>query len=112
MTMQSGEVIQHTGPIGERETHVLKYSPIMLVVFVFMAVALLYVWSHIHMTQQEYRLAAEIDGREALLDEQRKLRLEYATLKSPQRIEVIAREKLQMSYPMREQVIALKWPEG
>lgn len=110
--MQSGEVIHETAPIAEKEAHTLKYSPLMLVVFVLMAVALLYVWSHIHMTQLEYQVADEINHRDKLLDEQRKLRLEDATLKSPQRIEVIAKEKMQMSYPERDQVITLKWPEG
>jgi cell division protein FtsL len=42
------------------------------------------------------------------LEEQKKLKMEYAMLKSPQRIESIARNKLQMSYPDNEQVIVLK----
>jgi len=33
------------------------------------------------------------------------LNVEIATLKSPQRIEALAKNKLQMSYPAREQVI-------
>ena len=43
-----------------------------------------------------------------LFRSQAKLKLELATLKSPQRIETIAREKLLMVYPEREQVILLK----
>jgi len=35
------------------------------------------------------------------------LNVEIATLKSPQRIEALAKNKLQMSYPAREQVIVL-----
>ena len=73
-----------------------------------MVVALLYVWSHIHMTELEYQVAQELNSREQLAEEQAKLKLELATLKSPQRIETIAREKLQMTYPGREQVILLK----
>jgi len=34
--------------------------------------------------------------------------VEYAMLKSPQRIESIARDRLQMSYPEQEQIIVLK----
>lgn len=110
--MQTGEAIQQATPITDREARALKYSPLMLVVFVFMTVTLLYVWSHIHMTQLEYQIADEISRRDKLLDEQRKLRLELATLKAPQRIEVIAKDRLQMSFPERDQIITLKWPES
>jgi len=73
-----------------------------------MAVALLYVWSHIHMTELEYQIARELSSREQITEEQTKLKVELATLKSPRRIETIAREKLQMTYPERKQVIVLK----
>ena len=73
-----------------------------------MAVALLYVWSHIHMTELEYQIARELNNREQIAEEQTKLKVELATLKSPRRIETIAREKLQMTYPERTQVIILK----
>jgi len=47
--------------------------------------------------------------REArLLRDETGLKVELATLRSPQRIETIAREKLQMTYPGREQVILIK----
>jgi len=42
----------------------------------------------------------------------KKLKLEYAMLKSPQRIENIARNKLEMSYPDNGQVIVLNKPEN
>ncbi|MFA4916348.1 MAG: cell division protein FtsL [Syntrophales bacterium] len=86
----------------------VKFSTFILVAAVFMAVALIYVWSRTQMTKLEYQVAEEISIREQLLEEQRRLKVEYATLKSPQRIEAIARDKLQMSYPGSEQVIFLK----
>jgi len=93
---------------GRRVLSGLKLSTLIVVALVLMILALAYVWSHIHMTQMEYRIAAEISKKEALLEEQRKLKLEHATLKSPRRIESIARNNLQMTYPDREQVIAIK----
>jgi cell division protein FtsL len=72
-----------------------------------MAVALLYVWSHIRMTELEYKVAEEMTIKEKLIEEQNKLKVEIATLKSPQRIENIAKEKLQMIYPTRDQYIIL-----
>jgi cell division protein FtsL len=73
-----------------------------------MFVALIYVGSHIHMTELEYSIATELNIKEQKLEEQKKLRLEYAMLKSPQRIESIMRSKMQMSYPDNNQVIVLK----
>lgn len=86
----------------------IKYSTFIIFAVVFMFVALIYVGSHIRMTELEYNIAAELSVREQKLEEQKKLKLEYAMLKSPQRIEGIVRNKLQMSYPDSSQVIVLK----
>jgi cell division protein FtsL len=59
------------------------------------------------MTELEYMVAAEMSIKEKLVEEQTKLKVEIATLKSPQRLEAIAREQLQMTYPTRDQVIIL-----
>ncbi len=73
-----------------------------------MVVALIYVGSHIRMTELEYNIATELSIKEQKLEEQKKLKLEYAMLKSPQRIESIVMNKLQMSYPENSQIIVLK----
>ena len=86
----------------------IKYSTFIIFAIVLMFVALIYVGSHIHMTELEYSIATELNIKEQKLEEQKKLRLEYAMLKSPQRIESIMRSKLQMSYPDNNQVIVLK----
>jgi cell division protein FtsL len=88
----------------------LGYSPFIFIAVVIMAVAIVYVWSHNTMTALEYKVASEISKKETLLEEQKKLRVELATLKSPQRIASIAMQKLQMTYPDREQVVFLKDP--
>ena len=105
--MQSEEVIHGNVSIKETASSELKYSPFIFVTLVLMAVALVYVWSHIRMTELEYMVAEEMSIKENLSEEQRKLNVEIATLKSPQRIEALAKNKLQMSYPAREQVIIL-----
>ena len=86
----------------------LSILTFIIFAIVLMIVALIYVWSHIHMTELEYSIATELNIKEQKLEEQKKLRLEYAMLKSPQRIESIMRSKLQMSYPDNDQVIVLK----
>ncbi|MFZ4437401.1 MAG: cell division protein FtsL [Syntrophales bacterium] len=106
--MQAVEVLKQTiRPQDDASSHI-GYSTWIFIASVLMAVALLYVWSHIHMTELEYQIARELNSREQITEEQRKLKIELATLKSPQRIETIAREKLQMTYPERAQVILLK----
>jgi cell division protein FtsL len=86
----------------------IKYSTFIIVAIVLMFVALIYVGSHTRMMELEYNVAAEISAKEQMLEEQKRLKLEYAMLKSPQRIESIARSKLQMSYPESDQIIVLK----
>ncbi len=86
----------------------IKYSTFIIFALVLMFVALIYVGSHIHMTELEYSIATELSAQQQQLEEQKKLRLEYAMLKSPQRIESIMRSKLQMSYPDNDQIIVLK----
>lgn len=86
----------------------IKFSIFLFVAFVLMAVAITYIWSHVQMTKLEYQVAEEMARREQLLEEQRKMKLEFATLKSPRRIEAIAKSSLNLSYPERDQVIVLR----
>ena len=106
--MQAVEVLKQRVHPQEDAAGRIGYSTWIFIASVLMAVALLYVWSHIHMTELEYQIARELSSRERMTEEQSKLKVELATLKSPQRIETIAKEKLQMVYPEREQVILLK----
>jgi len=106
--MQAVEVLRQTVRQQDSASGSVGYYTWIFIATVLMAVALLYVGSHIHMTELEYQIARELNSREQLTEEQAKLKLELATMKSPQRIETIAREKLQMTHPEREQVILLK----
>jgi cell division protein FtsL len=106
--MEAAEVLKQTVRQKDRISGSLGYSTWIFIASVLMAVALIYVWSHIHMTELEYQVAREMSNKEQLIEEQAKLKLELATLKSPRRIETLAQEKLQMTYPQREQVILLK----
>ena len=106
--MQAVEVLKQTVREQDRTSVNVGYSTWIFIATILMAVLLIYVWSHIHMTELEYQIARELSSKEQLAEEQAKLKVELATLKSPQRIEIIAREKLQMTYPGREQVILLK----
>ena len=99
--------LQHL-PDGGRLAFGLKQVPFFMVICAVMLIPLFYVWPHIRMTELEYQVAEEMSVRRRLLEEREKLKIEYATLKSPQRIESLAKEKLQMTYPERDQMINLK----
>jgi cell division protein FtsL len=105
--MQAAEVLKQTVRQDQASAEI-GYSTWVFIATILMTVALIYVWSHIHMTELEYQVAQELTSRELLAEEQAKLKVELATLRSPQRIETFAREKLQMVYPEREQVIILR----
>jgi cell division protein FtsL len=108
MAQSAGTQVIHNVQETRGTSFGIKYSTFIIVSIVLMFVALIYVGSHTRMTELEYNVAAEISVKEQLLEEQKRLKLEYAMLKSPQRIESIASNKLQMSYPESDQVIVLK----
>ncbi|HOO40560.1 MAG TPA: cell division protein FtsL [Syntrophales bacterium] len=111
LMIESTEAVREESESSHTLTN-LGYSPFIAVAVIIMAVAVMYVWSHNYMTALEYQVASEISKKEALLEEQKKLRVNLATLKSPQRIAAIATNKLQMTYPEREQVVFIKDPGG
>ena len=106
--MPVAKVARPRAAMDVRQGSGLRVSTLVLSLLVLVAVALVYVWSHLHNTQLKYRIAEEMTVREHLLEENRRLKVEIATLKSPQRIESIAREKLKLQYPEREQVVLIK----
>ena len=92
----------------QKKTGEIKYSIYIVAALALMSVLLCYVASHLQMTKLEYQIAEEISRKERMMDEQKKLKVEIATLKSPQRIAAIAMEKLQMTHPDKEQVVIIK----
>ena len=106
--MPVAKVVRPRAAADVRETTGLRVSTFILSLLVLVAVALVYVWSHLHNTQLKYQIAEEMTVRDSLIEENRRLKVEIATLKSPQRIESIARDKLKLQYPEREQVVLIK----
>lgn len=106
--MSRGEVIGQGVRNNKKTFTGVRYLNLIFLAVTFMLVILIYVWSHIQMTELEYRAAEEMSLKEQLLEEQKKLKLECATLRSSQRIEAIAKEKLHMSYPLREQIVLME----
>ena len=88
----------------ERRRRVLRYG---VVLFCFALVVLLNVWLRLQVVNQGYALSATTKLRERLEQEQRELRVEHATLTSPERLEAMARRRLGLRPPEKGQVIVL-----
>jgi cell division protein FtsL len=70
--------------------------------------SLFYVWSRIQVIQLGYEISSDLKMERTLTEENTKLRLEIATLKSYARIEKVAVEELRMAKPKPEQVIVIR----
>lgn len=77
------------------------YAPVLIILLLF-ALFLLLVNSHRHLTLLEDRVAQETDWQQQLIEDQKKMKMEIAMLKSRQRIEAIAKYRLQMDYPEKK----------
>ncbi len=97
-----------SGTLSEGKESRIKYSVLIPAFLVLLLTILIYTWSHMHITELKYKIAREIKAKESLLEENNKLKVEVSMLKSPQRVESIARGKLGMNHPDKEQVIILK----
>ncbi|MBI4411820.1 MAG: cell division protein FtsL [Deltaproteobacteria bacterium] len=81
----------------------------ILFLVAFMAIlSLFYIWSRIQIVQYGYDINALRNRRQQLVEENKGLNVEVATLKSPGRISQIARQKLKMQPPKPEQIKVLK----
>ena len=79
----------------------------LLMLICFMGTGIGYVWSNFERTQIGYSLS-QLQRKEMRLKEiNQKLKLELATLKSPQNLQRLAIQKLGLSPPKPEQIILL-----
>ncbi len=88
-----------------RSSRILCFALLMLFL---MTGSLFYVWSRVQVIQLGYEISGGLKEGRKLLETNRKLRLEIATLKSYARIEKLAMEELKMSKPKPDQVIVIR----
>jgi cell division protein FtsL len=82
--------------------------PFTLLLLFLIGGSLFYVWSRIQVIQLGYEISNALKVERTLTEENKKLRLEIATLKSYARIEKVAVEELRMAKPKPEQVIVIR----
>jgi cell division protein FtsL len=80
---------------------------VVLLSFVLVGVALAHVWLRLQVVQMGYELSTTSKLQNQLEQEQRALRVELATLMSPDRLEAMARKRLGLTPPEKGQVIVL-----
>jgi cell division protein FtsL len=110
-TSRNGDRILWTGEDAKVKPKGTKWN--LLILFTLLALffiggSLFYVWSRIQVIQLGYEISNALKEERALLETNKKLRLEIATLKSCARIEKIAVEELKMVKPKPEQVIVIR----
>ncbi len=81
---------------------------VLVLAGVFVACSLFYVWSHHQILSLAYDTSEAAREEQALLKENKKLRLELAALKSPGRIERVASQELGLVTPQKEQLIIVR----
>ncbi len=86
----------------------LEILPVALIVMLLSAVGMVHVTSRVLVVSMGYELS-KLDTRATELDrEHAQLKLELATLKSPSRLEAIARTRLNMQQPAATSIIHVK----
>ena len=87
-----------------------RYSLLVAAVVIIIALLfiLFYLWSRLIVVSLGYEIAKANKERVELMADNKRLKLENLSLKSPQRIEAIALDRLGLIYPKREQVIIVK----
>jgi len=80
----------------------------ILLLFFMIGGSLVYVWSRIQVIQAGYEISNAIKAARVLAEENKRLRVEVATLKSYARIERLAIEELGMSKSRPDQVVIIR----
>ena len=93
-------------PARVRERHRILL-PALLGGLGLVAMALLHVWLRLQVVHLGYVLSTTSKLQGQLEQENRELKVELATLTSPQRLEAMARSRLGMIEPERAQVVIL-----
>jgi cell division protein FtsL len=79
----------------------------LVLMVLFFIEALFYAWCRVQCVNTGYALDRQTHRRQALLKARNTLNIELARLKSPERIETIARTRLGLNMPDAQQTIGL-----
>ncbi len=89
-----------------RRLDIIKF--LMICMLLLTVVSIFHVWSRFHLIELNLQLGEANRQMKALEQEQKQLKLEAVSLKTPARIEAIAKQELGMIVPQDQQVILIK----
>jgi cell division protein FtsL len=93
----------------EMYAHRGEYFPYLLSVLVLLTlVSVFHVWSRVRVIDLNLEISAATRQLKETKEEQNRLRLEVASLKTPARIETLAKGELGMALPTDQQVVVVK----
>jgi cell division protein FtsL len=84
------------------------FKYLMICMFVFTIVSVFHVWSRFKLVDLNLQISEITRQLSEAGQEQKRLKLEAASLKSPTRIEAIAKNELGMALPTEQQIIHVK----
>jgi len=97
-SIDNSRLVRVADPERRRELALFTFALTMLTLFTFM-----YLWQHFSSIEYGYKIEALRSQRDQLVDVNKTLRLEEASLKDPERIDAIAR-RMGMQMPVAGQV--------
>jgi len=78
------------------------------IIAITLLITLCYLWSRLEVISLGYDIARANKEQAEFVNENKRLKLEILSLKSPQRIEALVSERLGLVYPRGEQLIIVK----
>jgi len=111
----SDEKFIHTNVLARqhvrRSTDVSRkdFACIICMSAVIMAAFFMFLWVRIYSLEIGYRISDDHSAHEELVQENKKLKVERAALKSSSRLETIAVNQLGMTVPKKTQVVSVPW---
>lgn len=85
-----------------------RLLPLLMFIVLLALIALFFVWSRIQVINLEYSISHLEGELRSQRHQNQQLKLEAASLRSPSRIERIARQKLGLHTPSAQQVIMVR----
>ncbi len=84
------------------------FKYLMICMIVFTIVSVFHVWSRFKLVDLNLQISEMSRQLSEAVQEQKRLKLEAASLRSPTRIEAIAKNELGMALPTEQQIIQVK----
>lgn len=92
--------------LAPHRIEIFKY--LMIVMFLFTVVSVFHVWSRFKLVDLHLKISETSRQLKEVEQEQKRLKLEAASLRTPGRIEAIAKHELGMALPSEQQIIQVR----